>query len=90
MVRQNRLMGSEAATRRQNEHLQDEVYRQVFRLEANRPFAELDLAIALLRAWLAASSATPEQEDWLWLKNICPIGVTMIEDAKRKRLKVIQ
>jgi hypothetical protein len=32
------------------------VYRQMFRLEAQRPGAEMDLAIALLRAWMALCS----------------------------------
>ena len=39
-----------------SEPLQDEVYRQMFRLEASRPGSALDLALALLRAWMAAES----------------------------------
>ena len=34
------------------ERLRDEVYRQMFRVEAGRPRAEVELAIALLRAWM--------------------------------------
>lgn len=34
--------------------IKDEVYRQMFRLEEHRPGAEMGLALALLRAWLAA------------------------------------
>jgi hypothetical protein len=36
--------------------IRDEVYRQMFRLEGQRPGAERDLAIALLRAWMTLCS----------------------------------
>jgi hypothetical protein len=68
--------------------LQDEVYRQVFRLEAHRPGAELDLSVALLRAWQAAhgvaGSSANQDPEWQWLKNICPICIQMIQAARQK------
>jgi hypothetical protein len=74
-----------AATRssgpRQNhgDKLKDEVYRQMFRLEANRPDADLDLAIALLRGWLASYSEPEALNMHEWLKKVCPICLRMIE-----------
>jgi hypothetical protein len=66
---------------RQNhgEQLKDEVYRQMFRLEEGRPGAELDLTIALLRAWLASDSGPGVSKSREWLKKICPICLLMIE-----------
>jgi hypothetical protein len=64
--------------------LKDEVYRQMFRLEANWPGADLDLAIALLRGWLAPCSE-PEHTDLCeWLKKVCPVCLLMIEAAQQK------
>ena len=65
-----------------SEPLQDEVYRQMFRLEASRPGSALDLALALLRAWMAAESL-PSSEQRLWLHKISPICVEMIESSLR-------
>jgi len=61
------------------ERLKDEVYRQMFRLEASRPGSELDLAIVLLRAWIALGSEPEMSESREWLKKICPICLLMIE-----------
>ena len=47
---------SKALHRNRGGDLKDEVYRQMFRLEESRPGAEMGLALALLRAWLAAES----------------------------------
>jgi hypothetical protein len=49
------------------ERVKDEVYRQMFLLEESRPGAEMGLALALLRAWLAADSipASDKERDWL-------------------------
>ena len=59
--------------------LKDEIYRRMFRLEANRPGAELDLATALLRGWLGPYS-TPEATGLLeWLRKVTPLCLTMIE-----------
>jgi hypothetical protein len=67
----------------QSEHIKDEVYRQMFRLEAHRLGAETDLAIALLRAWIALGSASRSSEGRHWLEKICPICLAMIE-ARRQ------
>ncbi len=67
--------------RNQSEHVKDEVYRQMFRLEAHRPGAEMDLSIALLRAWIVLSSASRSSKEWQWLQKICPICMVMIEAA---------
>jgi hypothetical protein len=70
-----------SSTFRQNrgERLKDEVYRQMFRLEAGRPGAELDLTIALLRGWLASDSDSGVSKSREWLKKICPLCLLMIE-----------
>lgn len=61
--------------------LMDEVYREMFLLEARRPGAELALALALLRAGAKADSLPQSREVWRWLKNICPICLAMIEES---------
>jgi hypothetical protein len=62
--------------------IQDEVYRQMYRLEAQRPGAERDLAIALLRAWMACSDPQHAKQE-PWLTKISPICLQMIESAMR-------
>jgi hypothetical protein len=54
----------------------------MYRLEASRPGAELALAIALLRAWIASDSETEMPHSREWLKTICPICLDMIEATK--------
>jgi hypothetical protein len=62
----------------------------MYRLEASRPGAELALAIALLRAWIASNSEAEMPQSREWLKKICPICLEMIEatqiasDAERQ------
>ncbi|MGO8757006.1 MAG: hypothetical protein ACLQG3_02670 [Terracidiphilus sp.] len=63
--------------------IRDEVYRQMFRLEESRPGAETDLALALLRAWLAVESLPEHLAEQEWLKKISPICLRMIESALR-------
>ncbi len=63
------------------ERAQDEVYRQMFRLEESRPGAEMGLALALLRAWQAAGADGECGEEQDWLKKISPICLQMIEAA---------
>ena len=65
--------------RSQSDQLQDEVYRQMFRLEESRPGSELGLALALLRAWLASASKPASSMDHEWLQQISPICLAMIE-----------
>ena len=65
--------------RTHNERLKDEVYRHMFRLEGNRPGADLDLAVALLRGWLDADSVRGRPAMREWLRKICPICLRMIE-----------
>ena len=64
-----------------SERLKDEVYRQMYRLEASRPGAEAALAIALLRAWIASGAEGEMPQSHEWLMKICPICIEMIEDA---------
>jgi len=59
--------------------MKDEVYRHMFRLEAHRPGAALDLAVALLRAFLAYDSGRKTGVDRQWLREIAPICLSMIE-----------
>jgi hypothetical protein len=64
-----------------SERLKDEVYRQMYRLEASRPGAEVALAIALLRAWIASGSEADMPQSREWLMKICPICILMIEET---------
>ena len=73
--------GSSAASPGNDGLLQNEVYRQMFRLEDHRPGAEVDLALALLRAWQACGSGPGARAQRQWLRKICPICVAMIESA---------
>jgi hypothetical protein len=78
---------------KRSERLKDEVYRQMYRLEASRPGAELALAIALLRAWIASDSDAEMPQSREWLMKTCPICLLMIEatekvtDAERQCLQ---
>jgi hypothetical protein len=67
-------------THRRTDRIKDEVYRQMFRLEAGYPGAEMGLALALLRAWIdmGSRSEVSEQE---WLTKISPICLVMIETS---------
>ena len=61
--------------------LMDAVYREMLRLESGYPGSEMGLALALLRARVAADLCTDRCEDWEWLTAICPLGLKMIEDS---------
>lgn len=65
------------------DRLLDEVCRHMYRLEESRPGAELELAVALLRAWLDAASRSDGGERVAWLKGVCPICLQMIQAASR-------
>lgn len=66
-----------------DDRLKDEVYRQMFRLEADRQGAELDLATALLRGWLDSYSRPEATRLLEWLGKISPLCLQMI-GAKRQ------
>ena len=63
--------------------LKDEVYRQMLRLEAGRPAAQLLLAMALLRAWMALEEQPADCEARRWLRQIAPVCLPMIEAGCR-------
>jgi hypothetical protein len=71
-----------AAHAHSSDALKDEVYRQMFRLEARRPGAEMDLAIALIRACAASCSSSGACKQQRWLEKICPICLAMLELAQ--------
>jgi len=79
MTARKAVTRSSTFRRNRGERLKDEVYRQMFRLEAGRPGAELELAITLLRGWLASDSGPEVSKSCEWLKNICPVCLLMIE-----------
>jgi len=81
MTPRNALVRSKKSSRNQGEQLKDEVYRQMFRLEESRPGAEMGLALALLRAWLASDSKPEGGEERDWLKKVSPICLQMIETS---------
>jgi hypothetical protein len=64
--------------------LQDEVYRQMFRLEEGRSGSELGLALALLRAWIATDSKPEGAGNRKWLSKVSPICLQMIETALKQ------
>jgi hypothetical protein len=68
---------------KRTERLKDEVYRQMYRLEAGSPGADLSLAIALLRAWIASNSGAEIPQEREWLAKISPICLTMVESAQK-------
>jgi hypothetical protein len=63
------------------DQLKDEVYRQMFRLEAERPSADLLLAVALLHAWVALERQPADSEPRQWLRTVCPLCLRMIEPS---------
>ncbi len=81
MAARKKASRPKALHRNRGGDLKDEVYRQMFRLEESRPGAEMGLALALLRAWLAAESNPESGQDRDWLNKISPICLQMIEAA---------
>ena len=59
--------------------VKDEVYREMLLLEANRPGAEMALALALLRAVVQSGSCRDQTDYAEWLGVVCPAGLKMIE-----------
>ncbi len=66
---------------RRSNRLKDAVYRQMYLLESGRPGSEMSLALALLHAWNATEPGPREDEIWLWLRQISPLCVKMIEES---------
>lgn len=69
---------------RKSQRLKDEVYREMYLLEARRPGSEMALALALLHAWSEVDSLPEGNETWLWLRQVCPLCIKMIEDSLEK------
>jgi len=61
--------------------LVDEVYRQMLRLEAGYPGAEMSLALALLHAWVDTEGRSKHRAAQGWFRSICPVCLGMIEDS---------
>jgi hypothetical protein len=61
----------------------------MFRLEESRTGAAMGLALALVRAWLAADSKTESGEERDWLKKVSPICLQMIETALKAGVATI-
>lgn len=67
----------------------DEVYRQMFRLEEGRSGAELGLALALLRAWIATDSKPEGARNREWLSKVSPICLQMIETTLKQKVPAL-
>jgi DNA-directed RNA polymerase specialized sigma24 family protein len=85
MTPRKRTTKTPGSPSRRYERLKDEVYRQMYRLEASRPGAELALAIALLRAWTTLDTEADMPKPREWLMKICPVCLPMIEAAQKVR-----
>ena len=70
--------------RTQIARLKDEVYRQMYRLEEGSSGAELGLALALLRAWVATDCKREDTGNREWLSKVSPICLQMIEAALKQ------
>ncbi len=67
-----------------NERLQDEVYRQMFRAESRVPAADLDLAMILVRAWLAVQKEPANSDLHIWLAVVSPLCLQMIDSLRSR------
>lgn len=63
------------------DRLKDEVYRQMLRLEARRPAAQLLLALALLHAWMSFDRQDADSEPRQWLRRICPVCLRLMQST---------
>ncbi len=68
-----------AVRRRCCDALKDEVYRQMFRLEAGRTGADRELAIALVRAWMKMDVGPRNTLDQIWLRKVSPVCIGLLE-----------
>jgi hypothetical protein len=80
-MRSKNIASACGGNRKQSDQLKDEVYRQMFRLEAGRQGAASQLAVALLRAWIALDTAPRTASDRQWLRQICPVCLGLLESA---------
>ena len=69
---------------RRSNRLIDEVYREMYLLESRRPGSEMGLALALLQAWNETDSLPQDDEVKVWLRQVCPLCLRMIEDSLDK------
>jgi len=74
-------MRSRKVSTRAIDRLKDEVYRQMLRLEAGRPDARFDLAVALLNAWTVLDQHSPQCEPRQWLRKLSPLCLRLIQAA---------
>lgn len=65
------------------DRLKDEVYRQMLRLEAGRPAAQILLAVALVNTWMTLEEEPRNCEARQWLRNLSPVCLHMIEETLR-------
>jgi hypothetical protein len=84
-----KTVSSNKSSRNLFDKVKDEVYRQMFRLEESRPGAEMGLALALLRAWLATDPKAESDENLDWLKKVSPICLQMIGTALKTAVEMI-
>jgi hypothetical protein len=61
----------------------------MFRLDGSHPGAEMGLAPALVRAWLAADFKPKSGEERDWLKKVSPICLQMIEKSLKAGVATI-
>jgi hypothetical protein len=71
-------MRTEKVSAKTVDELKNEVYRQMFRLEAERPAARVLLAVALLNAWASLEQQPPDCESRQWLRKLSPVCLRMI------------
>jgi hypothetical protein len=81
-MRSNKMANECSGRRNQSDDLKDEVYRQMFRLEAGRPGAASQLAVALLRAWIELEGSPKPASGRVWLRKICPICIGLLEASR--------
>ena len=69
---------------RRSNQLKDEVYREMYLVESRRPGSEMGLALALLHAWNETDSLPQDDEVKVWLRQVCPLCLRMIEESLDK------
>lgn len=67
--------------------LQDEVYRQMLRLDSGCTAASLPLALALLRAWMVIERVAPRSRERQWLRTVCPVCLRLIATSAATRTR---